>query len=138
MYNVSISSILIANPSVETNYLRIGQRICIPVAPSSNCSEITSAMQSDINMLVAESSTQKIMQANYGSSTRKTLVQTLTTSAIRFDTVPVTFSGNYIGHYTQGKSYPYYADSASGGQRGITVKDNFGIWHLFGYHVPIM
>ncbi|MFZ5967168.1 MAG: LysM peptidoglycan-binding domain-containing protein [Bacillota bacterium] len=31
-YNVSIASILEANPSVDPNYLRVGQRICIPRA----------------------------------------------------------------------------------------------------------
>lgn len=31
-YRVTIASILEANPSVDPNYLRVGQRICIPTA----------------------------------------------------------------------------------------------------------
>jgi LysM repeat protein len=31
-YGVTIESILEANPSIDTNYLRVGQRICIPAA----------------------------------------------------------------------------------------------------------
>jgi LysM repeat protein len=31
-YNVTIASILEANPSIDPNYLRVGQRICIPSA----------------------------------------------------------------------------------------------------------
>lgn len=31
-YGVTIESIIKANPSVDPNYLRIGQRICIPTA----------------------------------------------------------------------------------------------------------
>jgi len=30
LFNVSISAILSSNPSVDPNYLRVGQRICIP------------------------------------------------------------------------------------------------------------
>ena len=136
-YNVSVSSILMANPSVEANYLRVGQRICIPTAPQSNCSQITAAMQSDIDMLKVDSDSQKISESNYGNSTKTTRVQIVTATELRFDAAPVTFPGNYVGHFTAGQSYHYYADSASGGQRGINVKDNFGVWHLFGYQVPI-
>lgn len=35
-FNVSIESILEANPSIEPNFLRIGQRICIPVCPPNH------------------------------------------------------------------------------------------------------
>jgi len=90
-------------------------------------------MRSDIDMLKAESSAQTIDEENYGDSTETTRVLTLTNKEIRFDAAPVVFSGNY----TLGQSYPYYADSASDGQRGITVKDNFGVWHTFGYHVEL-
>lgn len=69
--------------------------------------------------------------------TETTRVLKATASELQFDAAPVTFSGEYNGHYTVGKSYPYYSDAAMGGQRGITVKDNFGVWHTFGYRVPI-
>lgn len=132
-YNVSIASILESNPSVDPRYLRVGQRICIP----SGYLETISAMQSDINMLKAESDAQKIEESNYGTTTKMTRALKVTDKEVQFDAAPVVFSGNYRGHYTTGKSYPYYADAASGGQRGITVKDNFGVWHIFGYHVPL-
>lgn len=137
LYNVSISAILTANPSVDPNYLRVGQRICIPQACPSNYRATIAAMQSDINMLKAESNAQKIEESNYGNSTRRTRVLQVTDRQIQFDAAPAVFSGNYTGHYTAGQSYPYYAEAASGGQRGITVKDNFGVWHIFGYHVPL-
>lgn len=137
LYNVSISAILTANPSIDPNYLRIGQRICIPQACPSNCKETIAAMQSDINMLKIDSSAQKIEELNYGNSTKRTRVLQVTDSQVEFDAAPAVFSGNYIGHYSAGQSYPYYAEAASGGQRGITVKDNFGVWHIFGYHVPL-
>jgi hypothetical protein len=95
-------------------------------------------MQNDINMLKAESNGQQISESNYGNSTKTTRTIKVTSREIQFDAAPVTFSGNYTGHYTAGQSYPYYSESASGGQRGITVRDNFGVWHIFGYHVPIM
>lgn len=136
-YNVSIESILAANPGVDPNYLRVGQRICIPQACPSNYGEIIAAMQSDINMLKSESDIQKTEESNYGNSTSKTYVLKATNSELQFDAAPVVFPGNYAGHYTAGRSYPYYSDAAMGGQRGITVKDNFGVWHSFGYHVPI-
>lgn len=31
-YNVSIISIIDANPGIDPNYLRVGQRLCIPLA----------------------------------------------------------------------------------------------------------
>ncbi|MFL0196807.1 LysM peptidoglycan-binding domain-containing protein [Clostridium sp. WILCCON 0269] len=139
-YNVSVESILESNPGVDPNYLRVGQRLCIPLVCNSECpdyEETIKAMQNDINMLKAESNVQKISQSNYGNSTKTTNVLKVTDTQLQFDAVPVTFSGNYEGHYTIGKKYPYYTDAASGGQRGITVKDNFGVWHSFGYHVPL-
>ncbi len=139
-YNVSISSILEANPGIDPNYLRAGQRICIPSAYTpeySGFQETIAAMQGDINMLKAESTVQQTEEANYGSSTQRTLVLKVTDSELQFDAAPVVFSGNYTGYYTAGRNYPYYADAAMGGQRGITVKDNFGVWHSFGYHVPL-
>lgn len=140
-FNVSVAAILSANPGVDPNYLRIGQRICIREAISpptpEDCRVIIAAMQSDINMLKAESNAQQISESNYGSSTRTTRAIRVTNTQIQFDAAPAVFSGNYLGHFTAGKSYPYYASAASGGQRGITVKDNFGVWHIFGYHVPL-
>lgn len=137
LYNVSISAILAANPGIDPAYLRVGQRICIPQACPANYRETISAMQSDINMLKAESSAQQIEESNYGTSTNRTRVLNVTDRQIQFDAAPAVFSGNYLGHYTAGQSYPYYAEAASGGQRGITVKDNFGVWHIFGYHVSL-
>jgi LysM repeat protein len=136
-YHVSIDSILKSNPSVDPNYLRVGQRICIPVTCPANYWETIAAMQSDINMLLAESDAQKIEESNYENSKKTTRVVKITDTGLQFDAAPVVFSGNYLGQYTTGQSYPYYASSASGGQRGISVKDNFGVWHIFGYHVPL-
>lgn len=139
-YNVTIDSILEANPGINPNYLRVGQRICIPSAcalESSNYKETIAAMQADINMLKEDSSVQKAEESNYGSSTRTTRALKVTDGELQFDAAPVTFSENYKGHYTVGKNYPYYTDAAMGGQRGITVKDNFGVWHTFGYRVTL-
>jgi LysM repeat protein len=139
-YGVTVASILEANPGVDPNYLRVGQRLCIPAATVPghvDCQAVIAAMQSDIDMLKAESSAQQTEQANYGTSTQTTRALKVTGSELQFDAAPVVFAGNFVGHYTAGSSYPYYADAASGGQRGITVKDNFGVWHSFGYHVPI-
>ncbi|MCH3964480.1 MAG: LysM peptidoglycan-binding domain-containing protein [Clostridium sp.] len=138
-YNVSIGSILEANPGIDPNYLRVGQRLCIPSANGecSNCRETVEALQEDVDMLIPESSVQQTHESNYGDSTQTTAVLMVNSSKIHFDAVPVIFSGNYTRHYTEDKSYPYYADAASGGQRGINVKDNFGVWHSFGYRVPI-
>lgn len=135
IFNVTVDSIIEANPGVDPYSLRIAQRICIPTG--SKCAEIVSAMQNDINMLKAESTSQKIAEENYGDSTQTTRVIEVTPIQILFDAVPVVFSGNYIGHFLPAQNYPYYLDAAMGGQRGITVKDNFGVWHTFGYRVPI-
>ena len=137
-YNVSVESIIRVNPSVDPNYLRVGQRICIPVTTPDNCEEIIGAMQRDIDMLKAESSVQKTHESNYGTSTQTTRALVVSDRELQFDTVPIFFSGNYKGRYTVGKSYPYYADAAMGGRRGITVKDNFGIWHSFNYRLPMV
>jgi LysM repeat protein len=135
---VSIASILEANPGIHPNYLRVGQRICIPstcASVDSNIQETIRAMQNDINTLKTESTVQQTHESNYGTSTQMTSVLKVTDRELQFDAAPTTFSGNYRGQYTAGKSYPYYPEAAMGGQRGINVKDNFGIWHLFGYHV---
>ncbi|CAB1241184.1 Gamma-D-glutamyl-L-diamino acid endopeptidase 1 [Clostridiaceae bacterium BL-3] len=136
---VSLERILAANPGINPYYLRVGQRLCIPSGNggSSNCGETVTAMQEDIDMLIPESSVQQTHESNYGDSTQTTSVIMVNSGQIRFDVVPVNISGDYVGHYTEGKNYPYYADAASGGQRGINVKDNFGVWHSFGYRVPV-
>ncbi|MBB6216096.1 LysM repeat protein [Anaerosolibacter carboniphilus] len=139
-YRVTITSILEANPGIDPNYLRVGQRICIPsacAADHSDYQEMIAAMQKDINMLKAESNVQQTAESNYGNATQTTRVLKVSDRELQFDAAPVVFAGNYRGNYTQGKSYPYYTDAAMGGQRGITVKDNFGVWHSFGYRVPI-
>lgn len=135
IYNVTVENILKSNPSVDPNYLRIAQRICIPIA--TRCSRIIAAMQNDINMLKAESNVQRVSESNYGDSIETTRVIEVTPTQILFEAVPVVFYGNYVGHFFAGQNYPYYQDAAMGGQRGITVKDNFGVWHSFGYRVPI-
>ena|GEM_PF-758624 len=138
LFNVTVDSIIRANPGIDPNSLRVAQRICIPIAPPAppiTCEQITAAMQRDIDMLAGESSVQRTHQSNYGNSTATTRAVRVTATEIQFEAVPVTFSGNYIGHFTQGQSYPYYEDAAAGGQRGINVKDNFGVWHSFGYRV---
>lgn len=137
MHNVTVESILRANPSIDPNYLRVGQRICIPIKYASKPSEIIMAMQRDIDMLRAESNVQRTSDANYGNSTERTKVVEVTPTQLLFDAVSVVFKGNYTGHFTPGENYPYYLDAAMGGQRGITVKDNFGVWHSFDYRVPI-
>lgn len=138
-YNVSVESILDANPGIDPNYLRVGQRLCIPPSnsESENCEKTTSAMQDDINVLKNESTVQKTHESNYRNSAQTTTTATVTERQIRFNAVNVAFSGNYSGHYTSGKSYPYYTDASSGGQRGINVRDNFGVWHSFNYRVPL-
>lgn len=107
------------------------------VITSPDYNEIIAAMQSDINTLKADSNIEKINESNYGNSNRTTRVLNITDKEIQFDAAPVIFPGNYLGFYTKGNSYPYYPSSASGGQRGIVVKDNFGVWHSFGYHIPL-
>lgn len=139
-WQVSVESILQANPGIDPNYLRVGQRICIPTLGPPGQSDqqtIQNAMQHDIDLLKEESSTQQTMESNYGNSTDRTRVLKVTGQELQFDVVPVIFQADYRGHYTAGESYPYYTDAAMGGQRGIVVKDDFGIWHSFGYRVPI-
>ncbi|NEU31777.1 LysM peptidoglycan-binding domain-containing protein [bacterium LRH843] len=137
-YHVTIESILEANPSVEPNYLRVGQRICIPSACKSGVSgneEMIDAMQKEIEMLKKESSIQKNKDSNYGTGSQTTRALKVTLEGIMFDVVPIPLLGNYKGLFTAGKTYPYYLDAEMGGQRGITVKDDFGVWHTFGYHL---
>ncbi len=136
-YQVSTASIIEANPSIDPNYLRIGQRICIPRTCPPDYWETAQAMQMDIDILKEESDVHQTHESNYGDSTQTTRAIKVTRSQLQFDAAPVVFSGNYRRRYTENQSYPYYSDSAAGGQRGINVKDNFGIWHSFGYRVPL-
>lgn len=130
----SVTRILAANPGVDPNSLRVGQRLCIPQiggAPDvTGLRETITAMQSDINMLKADSSVQQKHESNYGNSTQTTRVSP---REIRFEIVPVTFAGAYRGHFTASRRYPYYVDASMGGRRTINVKDNFGVWHSFNY-----
>ncbi len=134
---ISVMRLMAANPGINPYNLMIGQTICIPSVCPSNYQEIITAMQSDIDMLKADSNAQKTEESNYGTSTQTTRVLKVTSTELQFDAAPVVFSGKYTGHYTAGQSYPYFSEAASGGQRGVTVKDNFGVWHIFGYHVPL-
>jgi len=99
--------------------------------------ETMAAMQKDINMLIADSDSQKINDSNYANFKKTTRVTNLTDKEIQFDAAPAVFSGYYMGLFTIGQNYPYFPSSASGGQRGIIVKDNFGVWQTFGYHIPL-
>ena len=120
-----------------TEFSRVGANVTWDAAAqrliitSPACQTTIDAMQRDIDMLKAESDVQKTEKANYGNSQATTRVTSVTANDIRFDAAPAVFTGNYTGNYTMGRSYPYYAESASGGQRGITVKDNFGVWHIY-------
>src|SRR5690554_3674795 len=85
-----------------------------------------------------EKNSKEIIADNYGDSTELTQILNVYDSEIQFDILRERgFSGNFKGYYTAGKSYPYYLDAAMGGQRGIHVKDNFGVWHSFSYRVNI-
>lgn len=95
------------------------------------------AMQNNIDMLKEESNVQRIEESNYGDMYQMTRALKVTENELLFDAVEVVFSSNYKGHFTPGKIYPYYTDAAMGGQRGITLKDDFGIWHSFGWRVPV-
>lgn len=95
------------------------------------------AMERNIALLKEESHVQKTMEANYGDRYHQTMALKVTEEELLFLAVDVVFSGNYKGHFTPGKFYPYYLDAAMGGQRGIIIKDNFGIWHAFGWRVPL-
>ncbi|WP_202556073.1 LysM peptidoglycan-binding domain-containing protein [Paenibacillus silvestris] len=134
--HISVTLILHANPGIDPYNLRVGQQLCIPsnTSPSNNTyMETIQAMQNDIDMLKAESQAQQTHESNFAASQKTTRVVKVTAQELQFDAVPVTFPGNYTGHYTMGSSYPYYLDAAMGGKRGITAKDNFGVWHTFVY-----
>jgi len=105
--------------------------------PVTTDQETIQALTNEINMLKEESTVQQVMESNYGSSTQVTNVVTVTDTEFKVEAAPVSFEGNFKGLFTEGKSYPYYSDAAMGGQRGVTIKDNYGVWHSFGYKEPI-
>lgn len=84
---------------------------------------------------VQDNGDQKIYEENYGKSKDTAKVLKLTEKELQFDAVAVVFSGNFSKMFTKGKSYPYYLDSASGGKRGLNVKDNSGVWRTFVYTI---
>lgn len=139
-YGVSVASILEANPGVDPNSLRVGQRLCIPQfggAPDvTGQRETITAMQSDIRLLIADNSVQQTHQSNYGTPAQTTRVLSVTPREIRFEAVPVTFAGAFRGHFTAGRRYAYYVDASMGGRRTLNAKDNFGVWHSFNYKEP--
>jgi len=135
IYKVSVRSVLEANPGIDPNSLRVGQRICMPM--KCDCEDVIAAMQRDIDMLVAESSIQQTEESNYGSSSAKTTAVTVTDMLLQFGAVPVVFTDDYSNRFFEGYSYPYYIESAMGGRRSLVVKDNFGVWHSFNYTVEL-
>lgn len=139
-FGVTAQSILDANPGLDPANLTVGQRICIPgTMPSAcTCEQNLSAAGRNITLLRGESGAQIFADMNYGSSTATTVATTVTAAEIRFDAAPVTFAGDFTCQFTQGMAYAFFMDSAAGGQRGLVVKDNFGIWHTFAYRVPVM
>lgn len=84
---------------------------------------------------VKDSGDQKIFEENYGNSKDTTKVLKLTEKELQFDAITVVFSGDFSKMFTKGKGYPYYLDSASGGKRGINIKDNSGVWRTFVYTI---
>lgn len=97
------------------------------------------AMQRDIDFLREESSTQKDYEATYQSFPNKSVLKVtrVTASSIQFEEKPLISTGNYVGRYTAGQSYPFFEDADMGGKRYIIIKDNFGVWHVFMYTVRI-
>lgn len=108
---------------------------CGTDAPQNSDTTVTPVGTSGVVEASADSE-QQIHEANYGNSHEKTQAVAVTTDAITFDVVAVSFEGDYSGKFTEGRAYAFYEDAASGGQRGINVKDDMGIWHSFGYKVP--
>jgi LysM repeat protein len=139
-FGVTPQSILNANPGLNPARLTPGARICIPgTLPSScTCEQNLAAAKKNIALLRSESGAQMFADSNYGTSTATTVATMVTAAQIRFAAAPVTFAGDFTCQFTQGAAYPFFMDSASGGQRGLVVKDNFGIWHTFAYRVPVV
>lgn len=139
-FGVTPQSILDANPGLDPANLTVGRQICIPgTAPSAcTCEQNLAAVGRNITLLRGESGAQIFADMNYGSSTATTVATTVTAAEIRFAAAPVSFPGDFTCQFTQGMAYAFFMDSASGGQRGLVVKDNFGIWHTFAYRVPVM
>ena len=53
---------------------------------------------------------------------QQTVALKVTEDELLFAAVDIVFTGNYKGHFTPGKAYPYYLDAAMGGQRGIIIE----------------
>lgn len=138
-FGVTQQSILALNPGIDANSLRVAQIICIPgQAPSAcTCEQNLTAANRNIAMLKEESEAQILADMNYGNSTATTIATTVTPAEIRFDAAEVSFPGNFTCQFIQGTAYAFFMDSAAGGQRGLVVRDNFGIWHTFAYSVPV-
>jgi LysM repeat protein len=139
-FGVTPQSILDANPGLDPANLTVGRQICIPgTMPSAcTCEQNLAAANRNIMLLRGESGAQIFDDTTYGTSTATTVATTVTTTQLRFDAAPVIFPGDFSCQFTQGMAYAFFMDSAAGGQRGLVVKDNFGIWHTFAYRVPIM
>jgi LysM repeat protein len=139
-FGVTPQSILDANPGLNPANLMVGQQICIPgTMPSAcTCEQNLAAANRNILLLRGESGAQIFNDMNYGTSTATTVATTVTTTELRFDAAPVTFTGDFTCQFTQGMAYAFFMNSAAGGQRGLVVRDNFGIWHTFEFRVPIM
>jgi LysM repeat protein len=139
-FGVTAQSILDLNPGLNPANLTVGQQICIPGSmPSAcTCEQNLAAANRNITLLRGESGAQIFGDMNYGSSTATTVATTVTATELRFDAAPVTFAGDFTCQFTQGMAYAFFMDSAAGGQRGLVVRDNFGIWHTFAFRVPIM
>ncbi len=138
-FGVTTQSILDANPGISADNLRVGQQICIPSAmpPSCTCEQSLAAANRNIALLRGESGAQIFGDTTYGTSTATTIATLVSATELRFDAAAVTFTGDFSCQFTQGSAYAYFMDSAAGGQRGLIVRDNFGIWHTFEYRVPI-
>ena len=147
-FGISVESIVNANPGVDPNHLRIGQQLCIPACGEDcgceggceggcSCEDNLMAAQMNIALLRSQSPQQQASDAIYGNSDETTRVVMLTGSEIMFSAAPVSFSGSFMCLFTLNEDYAYYIDAAIGGQRNLFVRDNFGIWHVFSYRVPI-
>ena len=139
-FGVTPQSILDLNPGLDPANLMVGRQICIPgTMPSAcTCEQNLAAAQRNIALLRGESGAQIFNDTNYNGSTATTVATTVTTTELRFDAAAVTFTGDFTCQFTQGMAYAFFMDSAAGGQRGLVVRDNFGIWHTFAFRVPIM
>lgn len=108
-------------------------------ASTASASAREKAMQRDIDALISRSDDQQGQEQNYKNLKKKQLIKvaSVNTTQIKFAGKPQVFKGDYTERFTPGKSYPYFADADIGGKRYYNVKDNFGVWVVFKYTVPI-